>query len=155
MRVILLWIGVFFIPVLAGEKEIVIDLHTQIAYALENGNIVFEGKISSGKEGRETPEGEYRILQKDRHHRSNLWPKPNGGAKMPYMLRITQDGIALHMGNVSKRAASHGCIRMEKILAKKMYQWARVGTIVHIDGNAHHYNHFSSSAYSDEYEVIE
>jgi len=133
----------------------VIDLHTQIAYALENGNIVFEGKISSGKEGRETPEGEYRILQKERHHRSNLWPKPNGGAKMPYMLRITQDGIALHMGNVSKRAASHGCIRMEKRLAKQMYKWAKVGTIVHIDGNAHNYNHFSSSEYSDEYEVIE
>ena len=140
---------------LAKYKEIVVDLHRQIAYALEDGNIKFQGKISSGKRGRATPEGDYHILQKKRHHRSNMWPKPNGGAKMPYMLRLTNSGIAMHLGNVRRRAASHGCIRMSSSLAKKMYKWARVGTVVHVDGNAHNYNDLSTSKYSSDYAVID
>ena len=141
---------------LAKYREIVVNLHTQIAYALEDGTIKFQGKISSGKRGRPTPEGDYRILQKKRHHRSNMWPKPNGGAKMPYMLRLTNSGIAMHLGNVHKRAASHGCIRMSPRLAKKMFRWAKVGTIVHVDGNAYNYNDFSSdSSYDADYVVTD
>ena len=138
-----------------ATKEIVVDLHQQKAYALQDGNIIFEGRISSGMAGRDTPEGEYTILQKKRTHRSNLWPKPNGGAKMPYMLRLTNSGIAMHLGNVSRRAASHGCIRMSSSLAKKMYKWARVGTVVHIDGSAQNYNNLMTSDYSEDYGVID
>jgi len=46
---------------------------------------------------------------------------------MPYMLRLTNSGIAMHFGNVSRRATSHGCIRMEKTLSKKMFKWAKIG----------------------------
>ena len=156
MKTVLLLVLLACTPALAKYKEIVVDLHKQVAYALEDGNIKFQGKISSGKRGRTTPEGDYRILQKKRHHRSNMWPRPNGGAKMPYMLRLTNSGIAMHMGNVRRRAASHGCIRMSPRLAKKMYRWARVGTVVHVDGDAFNYNHFSSnSKYDDDYGVIE
>jgi lipoprotein-anchoring transpeptidase ErfK/SrfK len=155
MKMIFIFILVYTTMLSAKYKEIVIDLHKQVAYALEDGNIKFQGKISSGKRGRATPEGEYKILQKKRHHRSNMWPKPNGGAKMPYMLRLTNSGIAMHMGNANRRAASHGCIRMSRSLARKMYKWARVGTVVHVDGNAHNYNNFSSSKYQGDYAVIE
>ena len=155
MRTILIWMLISVTVLNAKYKEIVVDLHKQVAYALEDGNIKFQGKISSGKRGRATPEGDYHILQKKRHHRSNLWPKPNGGAKMPYLLRLTNTGIAMHMGNVSRRAASHGCIRMSPSLARKMYKWARVGTVVHVDGNAHNYNDFSSSKYKEDYAVID
>ena len=156
MRIILIFILISMTVLSAKYKEIVVDLHKQVAYALEDGNIKFQGKISSGRRGRATPEGDYRILQKKRHHRSNLWPKPNGGAKMPYLLRLTNTGIAMHMGNVSRRAASHGCIRMSPSLARKMYKWARVGTVVHVDGDAHNYNDFSSNRkYDDDYAVID
>jgi len=140
---------------LMAYKEIVVDLYQQKAYALEDGNIVFEGRVSSGKAGRDTPEGDYKILQKKRHHRSNLWPKPNGGAKMPYMLRLTNSGIAMHLGNISRRAASHGCIRMGKGFAQKMYRWAEVGMTVHVDGSAQNYNNLISSDYSSDYGVID
>jgi len=153
-----LWIAsmIIFTPLFATYKEIVVDLHKQVAYALEDGNIKFEGKISSGKRGRATPEGDYHILEKKRYHRSNMWPKPHGGAKMPYMLRLTNTGIAMHMGNVRRRAASHGCIRMSPSLARKMYKWAKVGMVVHVDGDAHNYNDFSSdSRYDDDYAVID
>ena len=140
---------------LMASKEIVVDLHQQMVYALEDGNIIFEGRISSGMAGRDTPEGDYTILEKKRTHRSNLWPKPDGGAQMPYMLRLTNSGIAMHLGNVSKRAASHGCIRMSSALAKKMYTWAKVGTIVHVDGSAQNYDNLINLDYSENYAVID
>jgi len=49
----------------AKHKEIIVDLHKQWAYALEDGNIIFQGRISSGKRGRATPEGSYTVLQKN------------------------------------------------------------------------------------------
>ena len=56
----------------ASQKRIVVDLSEQKAYAYEDGAVCFSGRISSGKEGRETPTGEYRVLEKKRYHLSNL-----------------------------------------------------------------------------------
>jgi len=146
------------IPSLAGYKEIVVDLSEQRAYALEDGYVVFKGRISSGKIGRETPNGEFRILQKKRRHRSNLWPKPNGGAKMNYMLRLTNSGIAMHLGYVPNKPASHGCIRLKNGFAQKMFKWADVGTPVYVEGSAREYLDalkFAREYYGDEYVVID
>jgi lipoprotein-anchoring transpeptidase ErfK/SrfK len=116
---------------------------------------MFEGRISSGKKGRETPEGEYVILQKKRLHWSNLWPKPKGGAKMPYMMRLTNDGIAMHLGYVPNRAASHGCIRLKNGFAQEMFAWAKVGTKVFVEGDASEYGKKPSYGYDDDYVIID
>ena len=120
-------------------KEIVVDLSEQRAYAIEDGHVIFDGRISSGKSGRETPSGEFKILGKERYHKSNLWPKPNGGAKMNYMLRLTDGGIAMHLGYVPDRPASHGCIRLKNGFAQKMFKWAKVGIPVYVEGDASDY----------------
>jgi len=151
--------GILFAIVLSSStlfaysayKEIVVDLSEQKAYALEDGYIVFEGRISSGKRGRETPNGEFKIIQKKRHHKSNLWPKPNGGAKMPYMMRLTNTGIAMHLGYVPNKPASHGCIRLKKGFAQKMYRWASVGTMVYVEGDARDYMYYQRNKYRDNY----
>ena len=121
---------------LSAGKEIRIDLTKQMAYALQDGNVVFEGHISSGMPGRETPTGRYSITEKKVKHRSNLWPKPNGGARMPYMMRLGNTAMALHLGEIPGRPASHGCVRLEQNFAKKLFKWTPVGTPVIITGNA-------------------
>ena len=50
------------------------------------------------------------ILQKSRDHRSNLY----NDAPMPYMQRLTWDGIALHGGALPGYPASHGCVRVPR-----------------------------------------
>ncbi len=145
---------------LFAYKEIVVDLSEQMAYAIEDGYVAFEGRISSGVIDRETPSGEYRILQKKRHHKSNLWPKPNGGAKMNYMLRLTNSGIAMHLGHVPKKGpASHGCIRLKSGFAQQMFKWARVGMPVYVEGDALDYIHFHNprrrNHYTDDYGMID
>jgi len=137
---------------LFASPYIMVNLSEQKAYAIEDGYVLFEGCISSGKPGRETPEGEFRILQKERYHTSNLWPKPKGGAKMPYMLRLTNSGIAMHLGYVPNKAASHGCIRLKQGFAQEMFDWAKVGTKVYVEGDASHYG---KSIEDDDYVVID
>ena len=121
---------------LSAGKSIVIDLTKQEAYAYENGRKVMSGWVSTGKYGHRTPTGHFRILEKDLRHVSSKYPKPYGGARMDYMMRITGSGIALHLGFVPNYPASHGCIRMPNGFAQKMYSWAPVGTPVIIKGRA-------------------
>jgi len=121
---------------LTAGKQIRVDLTKQMAYAIKDGKVVFSGHISSGMPGRETPTGIYKITQKEVKHRSTLWPKPNGGARMPYMMRLGNTAMALHLGEIPGRAASHGCVRAEQNFAQKLYWWTPMGTTVKITGNA-------------------
>ena len=140
MRINRLMIIGLMLLVGAGEanasKRILVDLTHQIAIAYQDGKVKFFGRISSGKPGRETPTGSYFVREKDVDHISNLWPQPNGGARMPYMLRITRDGVAMHLGNTPDHPASHGCIRMQDGFAQQMYNWAQKWTKVDIVGTA-------------------
>ena len=131
---LLIWIGLSASA--WASKHIVVDLTNQIAIAYQDGKVKFYGRISSGKPGRETPTGHFYVREKDIDHVSNLWPKPNGGAKMHYMLRITRDGVAMHLGNTPDYPASHGCIRMQDGFAQRMYAWADKYTKVDIIGKA-------------------
>ena len=156
---VILALLVLTIAQLSAEKYILIDLDMQMAYAYEDGDIILEGRVSTGKAKYRTPTGYYTVLQKKRHHRSNLWPKPNGGAKMNYMLRLTNSGIAMHLGPVPEWPASHGCVRMKNGFAQRLWKWATVGTEVEISGyppermanrRENYYDHFF-----DEYYVID
>ena len=53
---------------------------------------------------------------------------------MSYMLRLTYDGIAMHLGVVGKYPLSHGCIRMKSGFAQKLWTWAEIGTTVEVAG---------------------
>ncbi|WP_457607275.1 L,D-transpeptidase family protein [Nitratifractor sp.] len=121
---------------LMAGKKIVVDLSKQEAYAYEDGRLLFSGWISTGRPGRRTPTGHFRVLEKDIDHVSSKYPEPNGGAEMHYMLRLTNYGVAMHLGYVPNYPASHGCIRLENGFAQKMYYWADVGTPVVIRGSA-------------------
>src|SRR6185437_15317509 len=92
----------------AGPIVLVVSLDEQRAYVYRNGIAIGLTKISSGKTGHETPTGVFTILQKDKDHRSNLY----NSAPMPYMQRLTWDGIALHGGSLPGHPASHGCVRL-------------------------------------------
>jgi len=140
-----------------ADKFILIDLEMQMGYAYKDGDLVMSGRVSTGKENHRTPTGYYNILEKKRYHRSNLWPKPDGGARMDFMLRLTNTGIALHLGPVPKWPASHGCIRMKNGFAQELWHWASVGTEVEVSGepperyaqsdSQEHINDFFSDTY--------
>lgn len=117
----------------AGPLVLVVSLDEQRAYAYRNGIAIGVSTISSGKPGKVTPTGVFTILQKSKDHRSNLYD----AAPMPYMQRLTWDGIALHGGTLPGYPASHGCVRLPKAFAEKLFAVTQRGdTVVVADGKA-------------------
>jgi hypothetical protein len=82
--------------------------------------------ISTGSEGRETPLGNFTILEKQVYHRSRTYDD----APMPYMQRLTWKGVSMHAGDLPGYPASHGCIRLPKGFAKLLFGVTEVGTPV-------------------------
>jgi lipoprotein-anchoring transpeptidase ErfK/SrfK len=100
-----------------GPLKIVVILDIQRMYVFDNDSLVAFSTISSGKKGKETPTGDFTILQKNIDHKSNLY----SDAPMPFMQRLTWDGIALHAGRNPGYPASHGCIRLPPSFAKALF----------------------------------
>ena len=74
----------------------------------------------------------FNILQKRREHYSNLYDN----APMPFMQRLTWDGIALHAGQIPGHAASHGCVRLPMDFARALFTATEVGASVHVTNAA-------------------
>lgn len=109
-----------------GPVVIVVSLNEQRMHVYRNGIRIAVATVSSGIAGRDTPSGSYEILQKKPMHHSNLY----SNAPMPFMQRLTWDGIALHAGYNPGHAASHGCVRMPKAFSEKLYGITKIGTRV-------------------------
>jgi hypothetical protein len=119
-------------PVVApsGPVLAVISLKSQRVYVYRNGVMIGVATVSTGKPGHQTPTGVFTVLQKQVHHKSNLYDS----APMPYMERLTWSGVAMHAGNLPGYPASHGCIRMPIAFAKLLYgTTARGMTVVITD----------------------
>lgn len=110
-----------------GEPvSIVISLSTQRAFVYRGQDLIAVTAISSGRGDKATPIGTYPILQKNAAHRSNIYDS----APMPFMQRLTWDGIAIHAGRNPGFPASHGCVRVPTAFAKKLFAVTSLGSVV-------------------------
>ncbi len=114
-----------------GPMLLMVSVTQQKAYLYRNGIRVGASTVSTGKKGHETPTGVFTILQKNKDHKSNLYKdSKNNAAAMPYMQRLTWDGIALHSGNLPGYPASHGCVRMPDGFSKRLFAETNLGMTV-------------------------
>jgi lipoprotein-anchoring transpeptidase ErfK/SrfK len=111
-----------------GPVEIVVSIPLQRAYVYRGGTLIGLSTVSTGRRGHETPTGRFDILEKRRQHFSNLY----NNAPMPFMQRLTWDGIALHAGQIPGHPASHGCVRLPLDFARNLFAVTRVGASVHV-----------------------
>ena len=139
-----------------GAPSIVIRLSEQRAYFFKGGQLVGVSSLSTGREGHNTPVGNFRIIKKDKDHVSSRYgdyidaqtgaivqkdvdtlkdPKPKGakydGAKMPCFMEIVS-GVGMHEGFLPGVPASHGCIRMPGFMAEAFFRNVSVGTPVRV-----------------------
>jgi len=114
----------------AGAVNIVVDLDRQFAYVYRGGALIGISTVSTGRDGHETPIGSFTILQKQVDHKSNLYHE----ASMPYMERLTWDGVALHAGGVPGYRESHGCVHLPVAFAKLLYGVTDIGATVELRG---------------------
>ena len=112
-----------------GATEVVVSLPRQMAYVYHAGDLVAASSVSTGKPGKETPPGQFPIMEKRRHHTSNKY----SNAPMPFMQRMTIYGVALHGGDLPGYPASHGCIRLPMKFAEKLYALTDLGDTIYVE----------------------
>jgi|EndMetStandDraft_5_1072996.scaffolds.fasta_scaffold12371_3 lipoprotein-anchoring transpeptidase ErfK/SrfK len=110
-----------------GPIVITVDLEARVISVFKGGYEIGASAVLLGTEEKPTPTGIFPITQKARHHVSNLYDAP-----MPYMQRLTNDGITLHATKVEWGYASHGCIGMPEPFAKKVFDVTKLGDRVFI-----------------------
>ena len=110
----------------AGPILVIVSLPDQLVHVYRNGVRIAASTCSTGKLGHRTPTGVFKILQKDKHHRSSTY----NNAPMPNMNRLTWSGIALHAGQLPGYPASHGCVRLPKQFSELLFGVTKVGMTV-------------------------
>jgi L,D-transpeptidase catalytic domain len=141
----------------SGQSRIRISLSQQKAYFYKGNTLVGLSRISSGKEGRNTTPGQFKITKKVPDYRSGTYgffkekgtnrivnddadmskdKVPPGcyyeGAPM-FNFMCFAPGVGMHTGFLPGYAASHGCIRMPDKMAKIFYANVQVGTPVIVE----------------------
>jgi L,D-transpeptidase catalytic domain len=142
----------------AHQAAVIINLAEQTAYLLEDGRVAFISPIASGREGRETPTGSFKLISKDLNHESRSYglvsdshgrtinPNATPGshvppgchyipAPMPYFMEFSSC-VGMHAGYLPGYPASHGCVRMPRDLAAEFFARVRIGTPVKVVGSA-------------------
>lgn len=105
-----------------GPVWVRIDLSRQLISVFRDGHEIGTAVILYGAEHKKTPRGVFPIITKIKDHRSSLYD-----AEMPYTMRLTGDGIAIHGSNVRWGGATHGCIGVPTEFAAKIFGQAKVG----------------------------
>lgn len=110
-----------------GPVWVRVDLSLQTLSVFRAGHEIGSTLILYGADGKPTPAGVYPILERAKRHRSTLYD-----AEMPFMLRLTPDGVAIHASKVRAAAATHGCIGVPLQFARLLFAQARRGDHVAI-----------------------
>lgn len=106
----------------AGPIVVTVDLEAQTLSVFRGGYEIGTAVVVYGADEKPTPLGVFAISQKDAKHVSNLYDAP-----MPYMLRLTNDGISIHGSAVGSNLATHGCVGVPKPFAKLLFGAVKLG----------------------------
>lgn len=110
-----------------GPMWVRVDLSSQILSVFRGGHEIGSAVILYGSDNYATPAGMFTILAKKQDYYSRSYHAP-----MPYMLRLTKDGVAIHGSNVREGWATHGCIGVPLNFARLLFAVAGRGDLVFI-----------------------
>ncbi len=140
-----------------ASSHVVICLSQQRGRLYVGNQVAADWPVSTGIPGRDTPTGNFSVREKKPDHSSSRYGKmynaegkcinsnadafnhavPTGGrfvgSPMPYWMRLTGDGVGMHIGKVrAGRRLSHGCIRTPREMARELYRILAVGSRVNV-----------------------
>jgi lipoprotein-anchoring transpeptidase ErfK/SrfK len=105
-----------------GPVWVRVDLKQQLLSVFRAGHEIGTAVILYGAGDKPSPTGTFPVLQKAKDYHSRTYDAP-----MPYMLRLTADGVAIHGSEVRPGAATHGCIGVPIEFARKLFAQVKLG----------------------------
>jgi hypothetical protein len=108
---------------------ILISIRDQHCWLYKDGVPIESSPVSTGKRGKETPQGDFYVINRHRDWTSTIYHRP-----MPYFLRLNPGDFGLHQGVLGSKPSSNGCIRLPEGLAKTFFDLSPIGTKVRIEG---------------------
>ncbi len=123
------------------RKRIEIDVSRQHFTAWENEEVVFSLRCSTGRASAPTKYGTFKVLDKIPEAYSSVWE-----LRMPWWLGIYWAGASengIHALPILRNGQtlwsgylgtpiSYGCIVLDTDVAKQVYDWAEIGTVVEV-----------------------
>ena len=118
------------------KKAILVNVHDQRLYAVDDYRIVYEFDVITGRPGKETTPGKFTIFKKIEDYTSKTYNAP-----MPYTMFFSKDGKAVHGTQwatlrsylhvyITESVGSMGCVGLTEDHARTLFGWAPVGTPV-------------------------
>lgn len=101
---------------------ILVDLDAQTMSVFRGGHEIASTVLLFGMDEKPTPTGRFRITAKTQDYWSRTYDAP-----MPFALRLTDDGVAIHGTDVQQGSATHGCLGVPLDFARKLFAVARIG----------------------------
>lgn len=108
-----------------GELWVLVDLKAQTMSVFRGNHEIGTAITLYGVDRKPTPTGRFTIIEKRKDHVSNLYHAP-----MPYMMRLTMDGVAIHGSDVREGAGTHGCLGVPLDFGEKLFEAVKPGTEV-------------------------
>jgi len=105
-----------------GELVVTVDLKAESISVFRAGYEIGAAVITFGDSEKPTPTGVFPITQKSKDHVSNIY-----GSPMPYMMRLTNDGVAIHASDVKWGWGTRGCIGVPLEFARRLFEQATLG----------------------------
>ena len=109
--------------------QVKLSKSTQTVYVLEGDRLLMAAQANVGRGGAETPSGNFSIINKDKTKRRVS--EPDAGYPMAYWCEFAP-AYGFHEGFVWSTPRTHGCVRMHREAAARLYALVRIGTPVHI-----------------------
>ena len=106
----------------AGRTDIVVNLRGRVMSVYRAGHEIGRSSIIYGADDKPTPAGIYPILQKKARHISSIY-----GTPMPYMLRLTWDGISIHAAKMADDLGTNGCVGLPHEFAALLFGATNTG----------------------------
>lgn len=106
-----------------GKLVITVDLDARVISAFRDGHEIGTAVALLGTQKHPTPLGTFPILAKEKDNVSEKYDD----APMPWTLRLTWAGIAIHGSPVLNGYASHGCVGVPDEFAAKLFAAANRG----------------------------
>ena len=111
-----------------GPLVITVDLDARVLSVFRGGYEIGATAVLLGTQEKPTPLGVFPIMMKKAEHYSSTYDD----APMPFTMRLTDDGIAIHGTTVERGYASHGCVGTPTPFARKLFGVAKLGDRVFI-----------------------